>query len=45
MAWPNAPASDATLVGIGYLVEVAIRVLIIETTSTGIALLGSKLLP
>ena len=31
--------------GIGYLVEVAIRVLIIETTSTGIALLGSKLLP
>jgi len=31
--------------GIGYLVEVAVRVLIIETTSTGIALLGSKLLP
>ncbi len=31
--------------GVGYLVEVAVRVVIIETTSTGIALLGSKLLP
>ena len=31
--------------GVGYLIEVAVRVVIIETTSTGIALLGSKLLP
>jgi phosphatidyl-myo-inositol dimannoside synthase len=31
--------------GVGYLVEDAIRITIIETTSTGIALLCSKLLP
>jgi phosphatidyl-myo-inositol dimannoside synthase len=31
--------------GVGYLVEVGIRIVIIETTSTGIALLSSKLLP
>jgi hypothetical protein len=31
--------------GVGYLVEVAARIAIIETTSTGIALLSSKLLP
>jgi len=31
--------------GVGYLVEAAVRVVIVETTSTGIALLCSKLLP
>ena len=31
--------------GIGYLVEAALRIVIVETTSTGIALLCSKLLP
>jgi len=31
--------------GVGYLVEAAVRVAIVETTSTGIALLCSKLLP
>ena len=31
--------------GVGYLVEDAVRITIIETTSTGIALLCSKLLP
>jgi len=31
--------------GAGYLVEAAVRVVIVETTSTGIALLCSKLLP
>ena len=31
--------------GVGYLVEAGVRIAIIETTSTGIALLCSKLLP
>jgi hypothetical protein len=31
--------------GVGYLVEAAVRVAIVETTSTGIALICSKLLP
>lgn len=31
--------------GVGYLVEAAIRIVIVETTSTGIALVGSKLVP
>lgn len=31
--------------GVAYLAEAAIRVVVIESTSTGIALLGSKLLP
>jgi len=31
--------------GVGYLIEAAVRVVIIETTSTGIALLCSKLVP
>jgi len=31
--------------GVGYLIEVAVRVVIVEVTSTGIALICSKLLP
>jgi hypothetical protein len=31
--------------GLGYLVEVAVRVAIVETTSTGIALIVSKVVP
>jgi len=31
--------------GVGYIVEAAVRVVIVETTSTGIALVGSKLVP
>jgi hypothetical protein len=31
--------------GIGYLVEVAVRIVLVETVSTGIALVGSKLVP
>lgn len=31
--------------GVGYLIEAAIRVVIVETTSTGIALVCSKLVP
>jgi hypothetical protein len=31
--------------GVGYLIEAAVRVVIVETTSTGIALLCSKLVP
>jgi hypothetical protein len=31
--------------GVGYLVEVAVRLVIVETTSTGIAVVFSKLVP
>ena len=31
--------------GVGYLAETAIRVTIVATTSTGIALISSKLIP
>jgi hypothetical protein len=31
--------------GVGYLVEVVVRIVLVEVLSTGIALLGSKLVP